>query len=50
MEATFLFKIYYDKKFVSTITAHTKWEAIDRAFYIYLYKYDRKKITAKMQR
>lgn len=46
MENTYVFKIYYDKKFVTTITAHTKWEAIDNAFYRYFYEYDRKKINA----
>lgn len=49
MENTYVFKIYYDKKFISTITAHTKWEAIDRAYYKYFFNenLDRKKLKAK---
>jgi hypothetical protein len=37
MEANYLFKIYYDKEFVCLMVAHTKWEAVDRAYFKYLY-------------
>lgn len=51
MEATHQFKIYYDKKFVCSIISHTKWEAIDRAFYKYVVMCPtivREKFKAKM--
>jgi hypothetical protein len=32
MEQEYLFKVYYDKVFVLDVFAHTKWEAIEKAF------------------
>jgi hypothetical protein len=37
MESNYLFKIYYGKELVCTMVARTKWEAIDMAYYKYLY-------------
>jgi hypothetical protein len=49
MENTYTFNIYYDKKWVCDIVAHTKWEAIDKAYYRYLWvdNIDRSKLKAK---
>lgn len=33
MENQYCFKVYYDKTFVWLVVAHTKWEAIDRAYF-----------------
>lgn len=48
MEATYNFKVYYDKKWICDIVAHTKWEAMDKAYYKYLYESnaDRSKLKA----
>ncbi len=35
MESTYLFRIYYDNKPFCTIVAHTKWEAVDKAYFKY---------------
>ncbi len=32
MESSYLFKVYYDKVFILDVFAHTKWEAIEKAF------------------
>jgi hypothetical protein len=50
MEQEYLFKVYYDRVFVLDVFAHTKWEAIEKAFSKFsptrpLLK--RKKFTAK---
>jgi hypothetical protein len=37
MESSYLFKVYYGKELVCTMVARTKWEAVDRAYYKYLY-------------
>lgn len=50
MEAIFLFKIYYKKVRVWSVIAHTRWEAIDKAYYEYATKYpliERSKFKAK---
>jgi predicted alternative tryptophan synthase beta-subunit len=50
MERSYNFKIYYKGEFVCSITAHTKWEAIDRAYYGKMEGdpgIDRQKITAR---
>jgi hypothetical protein len=36
MESQHYFKIYYAQAFVCSVVAHTKWEAIDRAFYKFI--------------
>jgi hypothetical protein len=36
MERTYYFKIYYAGRFVESILAQTKWEAIDRAYHKYI--------------
>ena len=36
METTHQFRIFYDGKAVCLMTSHTKWEAIDRAYYKYI--------------
>jgi len=36
MESQHYFKIYYAQEFVWSVVAHTKWEAIDRAFYKFI--------------
>jgi hypothetical protein len=36
MESVHYFKIYYGNVFVCGITAHTKWEAVDRAYYKFI--------------
>lgn len=48
MENTYNFKVYYDKKWICDIVAHTKWEAMDKAYYKYLYESnaDRSKLKA----
>jgi hypothetical protein len=33
MENQYCFKVYYDKVLVWLVFAHTKWEAVDRAYY-----------------
>lgn len=50
MENTYNFKVYYDKKWICDIIAHTKWEAMDKAYFRYLYSdnlSDRSKLKAK---
>lgn len=39
MENQYCFSVYYEKKFVLSIVAHTKWEAVDRAFYKFIGEY-----------
>ena len=49
MEATYYFKIYYNKKPVCTMCAHTIYEAIDKTYSKYSGMYpdiDRKFFTA----
>ena len=36
MENNYYFKIYYAHAFVWSVVAHTKWEAIDRAYYKFI--------------
>lgn len=36
MESQHYFKIFYDKVCVCSVVAHTKWEAIDRAYYKFI--------------
>ena len=36
MENQYYFKIYYAQAFVWSVVAHTKWEAIDRAYYKFI--------------
>jgi hypothetical protein len=36
MESKHYFKIYYAGRFIESILAETKWEAIDRAYHKYL--------------
>ena len=36
MEAIFLYRIYYNKIQVWSVIAHTRWEAIDKAYYRYI--------------
>ena len=33
MESQHYFKVYYAQEFVWSVVAHTKWEAVDRAYY-----------------
>ena len=33
MESQHYFAVYYDREWVWSVVAHTKWEAIDRAYY-----------------
>lgn len=50
MENTYVFEIYYDKKFICNCLAHTKYEAVDRMYYKLALNYplfDRKKLKAK---
>jgi hypothetical protein len=48
MESSYLFKIYYDKEFVCTIVAHTKWEAVDKVYFKYLHlNLNRSRFSAK---
>ena len=50
MEATYYFKIYYNRKAVCTITAHSIYEAIDRTYSKYVNQYpeiDRRFFTGK---
>lgn len=48
MEREYLFKVYYDKVFVLDVFAHTKWEAIDKAYFKYLYlNLNRSRFSAK---
>jgi hypothetical protein len=50
MEPIFLFNIYYNKARVWAVIAHTKWEAIDKAYYQYATKFpeiERSKFRAK---
>lgn len=39
MENSYTFRITYDKTYVCTISAHSGFEAIDRAFYRYVEKH-----------
>lgn len=36
MESQHYFKIFYDKVCVWSVVAHTKWEAIDKAYYRFI--------------
>jgi hypothetical protein len=36
MESLHCFKIYYGNVYVLNVTAHTKWEAIDKAYYKFI--------------
>lgn len=36
MESQHYFKIYYAQQLVWSVVAHTKWEAIDRAYYKFI--------------
>lgn len=36
MESLHYFKIYYGNVYVLNVTAHTKWEAVDKAYYKYI--------------
>ena len=49
MESQHYFKIYYAQEFVWSVVAHTKWEAIDKAFYKFISDHpylERKKFKA----
>jgi hypothetical protein len=49
MESQYFFKVYYEKTFVLSIVACTKWEAVDKAFYKFLGEHpnlERKKFKA----
>ena len=49
MESEYLFKVYYEKTFVMSMVAHTKWEAVDKAFYKFIGEHpylERKKFKA----
>ena len=39
MEREFLFKVYYGSILIRTIVAHTKWEAIEKAYSRYSIDY-----------
>ena len=50
MESQHYFKIFYGQVCVWSVVAHTKWEAIDKAYYKFTadgMELDRKKMTAK---
>ena len=50
MESEYYFKVYYDKVCVWSVVAHTKWEAIDKAYYKFIgdgMELDRKNMKAK---
>lgn len=50
MEYQYYFKVYYGKICVWSVVAHTKWEAIDKAYYKFVTdkpKLDRSKFSAK---
>ena len=50
MEKIYYFKISYNKNYVCTIGAHSNFEAIDKAFYKYVWKHpylSRKLLKAK---
>lgn len=36
MESLHYFKIYYGNVYVLNVTAHTKWEAVDKAYYKFI--------------
>jgi hypothetical protein len=36
MESSYYFSIYYEKVCVWSVVAHTKWEAIDKAYYKFI--------------
>jgi hypothetical protein len=49
MEQEYFFKVYYEKNFVLSVAACTKWEAIDKAFYKFISDHpnlERKKFKA----
>ena len=39
MESLHYFKVYYDKVCVWSVVAHTKWEAIDKAYCKFIGEY-----------
>jgi hypothetical protein len=39
MEREFLFKVYYGNILIRTIVAHTKWEAVEKAYSRYSLDY-----------
>jgi hypothetical protein len=44
------FKLFYDTKYVCLIVAHTKWEAIEKAYSKFIFDHpyiDRKKLQVK---
>jgi hypothetical protein len=50
MESQHYFKVYYAQEFVWSVVAHTKWEAIDKAYYKFIgdgMELDRKNMRAK---
>jgi hypothetical protein len=52
MESKYYFKLYYDQKYVLLVAAHTRWEAIDRAYNKFVVDYpkiDRTKFKAIKQ-
>lgn len=36
MESQYYFKIFYNKVCVLSVVAHSKWEAIDKAYYKFI--------------
>lgn len=46
-ESMYVFNVMYNGKCIMTISAHTKWEAINKAMYKTNWKYNRSKVTAK---
>lgn len=49
MESEYLFKVYYEKTFVLSVVAHTKWEAVDKTYYKFITEHpylERKKFKA----
>lgn len=36
MENQYYFKVFYAQSFLCSIVAHTKWEAIDRAYFKFI--------------
>ena len=36
MENQYFFKVYYDTVLVWLVVAHTKWEAVDRAYFKFI--------------
>jgi hypothetical protein len=51
MENSHYFNVYYGKVCVWSIVAHTKWEAIEKAYYKFIEKHpklERKKFDARI--